>query len=60
MTDISACNGDDCTLKHQCWRYLAPKDRWWQSMIDPVYRGEQCSHFWPVVKGIEVKDGAEG
>ena len=49
MTDISKCDGKDCCIKDQCYRYTAPVGIR-QSYIAPEHRGLKCPEFWEIEK----------
>jgi len=46
MPDIAMCNGDDCPVKENCWRYMAPADRWQSYFAAPPCNEEGCEYFW--------------
>jgi hypothetical protein len=61
MADITMCNGDQCDIKENCYRYTANPSLVWQSMfmtspiqdkidlgeeVDPSNAEEYCSYFW--------------
>lgn len=50
MTDISKCNGIDCTLKETCYRFTAPADPYWQAYA--AFSQDQetgiCEDYWEV------------
>jgi hypothetical protein len=48
MPDIAMCNGDDCPVKENCWRYLAPPDRFQSYFAAPPRNEEGCEYFWDV------------
>ena len=45
MSDISKCNGEGCSKKDSCYRYLAPSSEKWQSYIS-VEEPDKCEYFW--------------
>lgn len=48
MPDISMCNGNDCPLKEDCYRYKAKPSKFRQSyFFTPPYKGTDCEYFWP-------------
>lgn len=54
MPDISMCDGGNCPLKEQCYRYPAKPNPQWQSYMKApldAARGD-CPYFWP----MEEKD----
>lgn len=48
MPDIAMCTGDDCPVKENCWRYLAPPDRYQSQFAAPPCTEEGCEYFWDV------------
>jgi hypothetical protein len=47
MADITKCEGIDCPLKENCYRFTANDNEYRQSyfMTTPIKNGE-CDHFW--------------
>lgn len=35
MADLSKCNGRNCRVKKECYRFTAPVNEFWQSWIEP-------------------------
>jgi hypothetical protein len=48
MHDIAMCQGGECPVKDNCWRYLAPADRWQSYIQAPPFTEEGCDYFWDV------------
>lgn len=48
MPDIAMCNGDDCPVKEQCWRYMAPADRFQSYFAAPPCDDDGCEYFWNI------------
>lgn len=46
MPDIAMCQGDECPVKENCWRYMAPADRWQSYFGTPPYDEAGCEYFW--------------
>jgi len=46
MPDIACCKGDGCPIKEDCWRYMAPTDRFQSYLATPPYTEEGCEYFW--------------
>jgi hypothetical protein len=49
MPDITMCEGKDCPLKSDCYRYTATPSEWHQSyFIHPPYNHQDktCESFW--------------
>lgn len=54
MADITKCCGENCHLRHTCYRYLAPSDirqsyanfdiKYQEQLI--AYKGYICDHYW--------------
>ena len=44
MSDISKCEGNNCSIKETCYRFTAKSNPYRQSYItpDPV----NCEHYW--------------
>lgn len=50
MPDISMCEGKECPLKENCYRYKATPSEYWQSYFteEPFYKDGDiimCDHF---------------
>ena len=53
MPDITMCDGDDCPMKHKCWRYEAPPTPESQSYVEPPFKVDDdgiatCELYWPM------------
>lgn len=48
MSDIAMCQGGECPVRENCWRYLAPTDRWQSYLGTPPFTEEGCDYFWDV------------
>ena len=46
MPDIAMCDGEGCPIKEQCWRFMAPADRWQSYFGAPPMKEEGCEYFW--------------
>jgi hypothetical protein len=49
MPDITMCEGKDCPLKEDCYRYTAKPNEYRQSyFVNPPYNEEkkECDHYW--------------
>ena len=46
MPDIAMCKGDECPVKENCWRYMAPADRWQSYFGTPPFNEDGCEYFW--------------
>ena len=46
MPDISKCEGGDCPLKKNCYRYLSADSMRQAYFVDPPYIGDDCDMFW--------------
>lgn len=46
MPDIAMCNGDECPVKENCWRYMAPANRWQSYFAAPPCTEDGCEYFW--------------
>lgn len=46
MADIAMCSGNECPIKEDCWRYMAPASRWQSYLATPPYTEEGCEYFW--------------
>lgn len=61
MPDISMCNGGECLIKKDCYRYTATPNKRLQSYISPPYskeklpfkvtHSEYCSFYLPTTEG---------
>ena len=46
MTDICKCNGENCTLKDKCYRYVCEADKFYQAWFAETPRDEDdCAYF---------------
>jgi len=55
---IAMCNGKDCPIKEQCYRYKVTPNKQWQSYIAPPYDKERnsCIMFWDTkTTNLEIK-----
>jgi hypothetical protein len=50
MSDISKCDGKDCSRKESCYRFTAPSNPYRQAYMSPKERGEKCEHYWEAEK----------
>lgn len=48
MPDIAMCNGDDCPIKEQCWRYMAPASHFQSYFAAPPCDEDGCEYFWNI------------
>ena len=46
MDDTAMCKGDDCPIKEDCWRFMAPASRWQSYLATPPFTEEGCDYFW--------------
>ena len=46
MPDIAMCEGSECPIKENCWRYMAPADRWQSYFGTPPFNEDGCEYFW--------------
>jgi hypothetical protein len=46
MPDIAMCTGGECPVKENCWRYMAPPDRYQSQFAAPPCTDEGCEYFW--------------
>lgn len=57
MTDISKCNGEQCPIREECWRYISQANSLWQSYIEPPVEKpinkDNCVMYWPLNKQKE-------
>lgn len=57
MPDIVMCKGNDCPLKHDCHRYKAKPNRFWQAYyINIPFQKDKgkCHKYWPMDKYTNV------
>lgn len=55
MSDIAKCVGNNCLIKEDCWRYMAPADSHMQSYGNFKCIDGKCDYFWrrvnrPIIK----------
>lgn len=46
MADITMCPGQNCDVRHKCYRYTAPFSKVWQSVFAEAPKERPCPHFW--------------
>lgn len=46
MPDAAMCSGDDCPVKENCWRYMAPPSHFQSYFAAPPCDEEGCDYFW--------------
>lgn len=46
MPDIAMCEGGECPVRENCWRYMAPASHWQSYFGTPPYNEEGCDYFW--------------
>jgi hypothetical protein len=47
MPDITMCEGKNCPIKENCYRYTAKPNEYRQSyFVTPPYQDGKCEHFW--------------
>jgi hypothetical protein len=46
MADYAMCKGDECPVKEDCWRYMAPSGIWQTYLATPPHTEEGCDYFW--------------
>jgi hypothetical protein len=53
MTDITKCDGKECTMKETCWRYKAPEGRYQSYFTESPHDNKVdeanntiCEHYW--------------
>lgn len=48
MVDIAVCDRRDCPKKDSCFRYLAERDEYWQSVLDnkQLNISDGCDMYW--------------
>ena len=62
MPDISMCQGTNCNIKDNCYRFKAKASEFRQSWfckspnLDPYY----CDYYWEIIKPIHKLNGGLG
>jgi hypothetical protein len=47
MADITMCKGENCKLKHNCYRFKAEPNKHRQSYFsEPPFKGNKCKYYW--------------
>jgi len=47
MSDIIKCDGTDCPVKENCYRFTAKSDDLYQSyFVEPPIKDGKCEMFW--------------
>lgn len=41
------CNGTDCPLKENCWRYLATPSSYQSYFLNSPIKDDKCDEYWP-------------
>ena len=51
MADITMCLDKDCKKKDTCYRYIAPRDKYYQAyFLDTPRKKDKCKYYWEVNK----------
>lgn len=56
MPDITMCEGTNCPLKENCYRYKAKPDIYQSYFIKPPYEQNKCDHYWMIKKDKGTKN----
>ena len=48
MPDITMCEGEDCPIKHKCYRFRAKSSEWQSYFVRPPYSMDGCKYFWRI------------
>lgn len=57
MPDITMCLGEGCSVKHYCYRYMAPPTEGRQAyFMESPGKDADCEYFMPIT---EVRDDEE-
>ena len=48
MADTAMCEGGECPVRENCWRHIAPADRWQSYFGTPPFTEDGCDYFWDV------------
>lgn len=46
MPDITMCEGKECPIKNQCYRYTANPSDYQSYFAESPWDGEKCEMFW--------------
>ena len=57
MADITMCNGNNCKLSSNCYRYKATQDEYRQSWFvkEPNTTENECEYYWEYKKPKDNK-----
>lgn len=50
MPDITKCNGGNCPIKNDCFRYWSKPSAYQSYFENPPYKNDECDHYWFVPK----------
>ena len=56
MPDITKCEGGDCPLKKNCYRYLSADSMRQSYFVEPPYIGDDCDMFWGFYFNNDLKE----
>jgi len=49
MTDIAACEGKDCPIKENCYRFMCPRDEYqWYADFKYDHEKKECQNFYSI------------
>lgn len=54
MVDISKCEGHDCPMKHNCFRFTSTPSKWQSYMAEIPYKDGECDSYYPAIRKGEV------
>lgn len=46
MADITKCEGGNCPIKENCYRYTAPEGMYQSYFVEIPYNGKECNLYW--------------
>ena len=57
MPDISKCTGEDCKLKHKCYRFTSESSNYQSWFAAPPNKEEyHCEYFYPIYKNDKTNN----
>jgi len=47
MADITKCNGEGCSIKDSCYRFIVKANEYYQSyFVEPPINNGKCEMYW--------------
>lgn len=58
MSDITKCNGKNCKLKENCFRYVSKANKYqsYFGNFEELYKDGRCDYYWEIIPDKKVND----